>query len=176
MFRKLTLVAALLATSAPLAHAQDGPRDREDRYEQSDRDDSDRPPMRERADRDDDDRSRDVRHGDRWARSDYDDDDREDRDDDRKDRKPPREARGPHHGPGGHRGPPPPRTGFMIEMGPGQSLHVQCGDESLSDCVEAAQPILDRFAQSGSVAGDRIPPPPEALVNEGAPTPPAPAN
>ena len=187
MLKPLTLAAVLLAAAAPMAHAQEDGPDRGDRYERDMRSDDDMPPYRQRADED---RSRDMRHGDRWARMNYEDDDRDgDRDKDRdreerkdKDRKRDRDhdrdrgPKGERRGPDGHRGPPPPpapRAGFEIDMGPGQTLRVTCGDESLADCMEAAKPILDAFAQKAGDAGARVPPPPQNLVNGDAPPPPA---
>lgn len=205
MLKPLTLAAVLLAATAPLAYAQEDGPDRGDRYERSARSDDDMPPYRERADED---RSRDMRHGDRWARMNYEDDDRDDdrdrdRDRDReerkdrdhedrkdkdkdrdkdKDKKRDRDRdredgpRAERRGPDGHRGPPPPpRAGFEINMGPGQTLRVTCGDESLSDCMEAAKPILDAFAAKAGDAETRVPPPPPSLVTGDTPPPPPPA-
>ncbi|WP_062212547.1 hypothetical protein [Aureimonas sp. AU12] len=184
MLRQLSLAAILLATAAPLAHAQDANDYDGDRYERpADREDGPppRPEMRERKDDDrgDENRMRDVRHGDRWARSDADerpDPRKDDRDRDRGDRPGPR---GPH-GPEGRRGPPPPppKAGFEIRLGEGRAIRVDCGDEMIADCVDASQPILDAVAKMVGPAGlagegDRVPPPPRSLV-DGA-TPPAPA-
>ncbi|WP_062112060.1 hypothetical protein [Aureimonas sp. AU40] len=187
MLKPLTLAAVLLAAVAPMAHAQEDGPDRGDRYERDARPDDDMPPYRERADRAGEDSSRDMRHGDRWARMSDEDGDRDaDRDRDRheRDKREKREKRdrdrdeGPRaerRGPDGHRGPPPPpRAGFEINMGPGQTLRVTCGDESLSDCMEAAKPILDAFADKAGAAASRVPPPPSNLVNGDTPTPPAP--
>jgi hypothetical protein len=182
MLKPLTLTAVLLAAVAPMAHAQEDGPDRGDRYERAD---DDMPPYRERADRRDEDRSRDMRHGDRWARMSDEDGDRDEaRDRDRDRPRPERDKhdrdRGPRaerRGPDGHRGPmppPPPRAGFEIDMGPGQTLRVTCGEESLSDCMEAAKPILDAFAEKAGNAASRVPPPPASLVNgDTPPTPPA---
>ena len=205
MLKPLTLAAVLLAAASPLAHAQEDGPDREDRggrYERDARPDEDMPPYRDRSDVD---RSRDVRHGDRWARGNDDEDeagdgerggemrdlyrdrDRDDRDDkDRKykdkdkdrakrDRDREKGPRGERHGKEGRHGPPPPRAGFEIHMGPGQTLRVTCGDEDLADCIAAAKPVLDAFTQKASDAGTRVPPPPPSLVNGDTPPPPPPA-
>ncbi|MBB3935775.1 hypothetical protein [Aureimonas phyllosphaerae] len=195
MLKPLTLVAVLMATTAPLAHAQEMD-DYGDRLERVDRgDDRGDLPMR------------DVRRGDRWAM------DREDRADDRgpgdrdrdedrdRDRKKDddkdkgrdrdraemrdREDRGPRDrddrgsrmrgpdGPEGRRGPPPPpppRAGFEISLGGGQTIRVDCGDEPFASCIEAAKPIIDSardMARGGPAAGG-----PEAPVTQ-VPPPPA---
>jgi len=165
MLKHLTLAALLASAVLPVAaHAQeddDGPRvERRDRDEDRDRDrDRDRDEMRD-GDREPEARDRrDMRHGDRWARS---------------DERPGPRARGPE----GRRGPPPPppMAGFTIDMGPGRTVEVRCGDEAIAECVEAAQPILDALNTAGPSAA-QVPPPPASLV-EPAPggTPPAPAN
>ncbi|WP_182085501.1 hypothetical protein [Aureimonas sp. ME7] len=184
MLRPLTLAAVLLAAAAPMAHAQDSYDDNGgDRYErqaETDGANDDRPPPPER----------DVRRGDRWAQERY--DDRGPRDEARADERKPdrdREARrdddrGPRPGgwrrggPGLHRGPPPPpppRAGFEIRLGPGQSIRVDCGDEDIAQCVDAAKPIIDAARDlARGEPGRQVPPPPADLVKPAdAPPPPA---
>ncbi|WP_279482106.1 hypothetical protein [Aureimonas sp. SK2] len=224
MLKPLTLVAVLMATTAPMAHAQDSD-DYGDRLERVERgDDRGDPPMR------------DVRRGDRWAMDRYDrdedrgsrdwdrdrDDDRDRKDDDRdrkkdedrerdkdrdraemrdRDDRGPRDRdddRGPRRGgPEGREGrrgpppPPPPRAGFEINLGPGQTIRVDCGDEAFARCIEAAKPIIDaaRDMRPGGPAAAggpeaqvrQVPPPPADLVAPPAgdappPPPQAPAN
>ncbi|WP_061931682.1 hypothetical protein [Aureimonas sp. AU22] len=194
MLKPLTLVAIMMATTAPMAHAQDSD-DNGDRYESVDRgDERGDPPMR------------DMRRGDRWAMdreeraddrgpADRDDDRDRGKDEDRKmdrdraemrdrdrDRGPrwDRDDRGPRlHGRGGpdwRRGPPPPppRAGFEINLGEGKTVRVECGDEAFARCIDAAKPVLDSardMVREGPVAANgadrpvtRVPPPPADLV------------
>jgi len=173
MLKHLSLAAILLASAAPMAaHAQDSGDYDTDRYERpADREDGPPPRPERRAERDDDSRMRDMRHGDRWARNSDEDRDGPRRPDmDRGDRPGPR---GPH-GPEGRRGPPPPpKAGFEIRLGEGRAIRVDCGDERIADCVDAAQPVLDAMARlPGMESGDRVPPPPRSLVDGDTPPPP----
>ncbi|PZX18232.1 hypothetical protein LX81_00861 [Palleronia aestuarii] len=63
------------------------------------------------------------------------------------------EARGPG-GPGGEgrRGPPRPRPmeqaaakGFVLDLGRHRSLRVNCGDETMSECLQAVRPVIDQL-------------------------------
>lgn len=51
----------------------------------------------------------------------------------------------PHHGPRGERGPKPPMASFDIQAGEDNKLKVDCGDQPLTDCVAAVQPLIDRI-------------------------------
>ena len=177
--------------------------DRGGRYERDSRPDDDLPPYRDRSDvdrsrdmrhgdrwagtNDSEDEAGD-RDGDREMRDLYRDRDDKDRDHKGKDKDKDREKRdrdrdrdrdkgprGERGGPDGRHGPPmPARAGFEINMGPGQTLRVTCGDEDLADCMAAAKPVLDAFSRKVEDAGTRVPPPPPSLVNGDAPPPPPP--
>ncbi|AWN16712.1 hypothetical protein [Salinisphaera sp. LB1] len=65
--------------------------------------------------------------------------------------------------PAGHHHPPPPPPGgpaalqgkgFDLQLGHGRRLRVQCGDEPLKGCIQAAQPLIHQLAQS-SRRGER---------------------
>ena len=45
-------------------------------------------------------------------------------------------------GPGGPRGPMMGK-GFGLMLGNGQGLHVNCGNEPMKQCIEAAQPLIE---------------------------------
>lgn len=66
---------------------------------------------------------------------------------------------GPHHGPGKHRPMPPPPglqgKGFVLEMGHGKSLRVQCGNEPLKGCMDAVRPLIAQLGHgpAGAQAG-----------------------
>lgn len=36
--------------------------------------------------------------------------------------------------------------GFTLRLGRGNRLNVECGDESLKSCIDAARPLIDRLA------------------------------
>lgn len=55
----------------------------------------------------------------------------------------------PPGGPG-HHGPKPEGAGFDIRMGDDLGLKVDCGEEPLVACIEAAQPLIDRFGAANS--------------------------
>lgn len=61
---------------------------------------------------------------------------------------------------GHHHRPPPPGgpaalqdKGFDLQLGRGQGLRVQCGDEPLKSCIQAAQPLIHQLAQSSKRGG-----------------------
>lgn len=63
--------------------------------------------------------------------------------------KPPPKPAGHHHRP------PPPGgpvalhgKGFDLQLGHGRGLRVQCGDEPLKGCVQAAQPLIHALSKS----------------------------
>ena len=58
---------------------------------------------------------------------------------------PPKEP--PPPPPARHRAGPPPPSGksFDLRLGTNRGLRVDCGDETLADCVEAANPLLERL-------------------------------
>jgi hypothetical protein len=60
----------------------------------------------------------------------------------------------PPHSPGAKPPPPPPppAKGFELRMGPGQSLKVNCGDEPIKACINAAKPLLNRLEGKASGA------------------------
>ncbi|MES1955659.1 hypothetical protein [Salinisphaera hydrothermalis] len=64
---------------------------------------------------------------------------------------PPKPA-GHHH----HRPPPPggpaalQGKGFDLQLGHGRGLRVQCGDEPLKGCIQAAQPLVHMLSKSMS--------------------------
>jgi hypothetical protein len=46
---------------------------------------------------------------------------------------------GPNGGPGMRM----PGKGFNIELSAGRSLHINCGDEPMKECIASAQPLID---------------------------------
>ena len=58
-------------------------------------------------------------------------------------------------GPGMMRGmgPEMPKTGFDMRMGKDNGLKVECGDMALTECISAAQPLIDQMSST-------TPPPP----------------
>lgn len=101
-------------------------------------------------------------------------------------RGPPGRGRG-HMGPmGGMMAGQPPdlMKGFDLRMGRDAGLLVECGDETMSDCVAAVRPLIDQLTGTPSASDDMPPPPPpgappppgDAPVPGVTPPPPPPAN
>ena len=83
---------------------------------------------------------------------------------------PPPPGKGPR--PDGRRGPPAPppmMKGIDIRMGRDTGIRIECGDEALRACLEAAKPILDKLPNL------TMPPAPLApMAPAGGMAPPAP--
>ncbi|WP_423821167.1 hypothetical protein V5738_12605 [Salinisphaera sp. SPP-AMP-43] len=65
----------------------------------------------------------------------------------------PSEAGGPPKPPPNAERPPPPPPGgadkgFQLDLGHGRGLRVQCGNESLQDCIKSAQPLIEKLRQA----------------------------
>jgi hypothetical protein len=69
--------------------------------------------------------------------------------------------------------------GFDLRLDRGRGLRVNCGDEPLKACLDAAMPLLDRLGDNPPPpAGAAPPPPPGAMPPPppgGMPPPPRPA-
>jgi hypothetical protein len=71
--------------------------------------------------------------------------------------------------------------GFNLRLGHGVRLRINCGDDSMKDCLDAARPLIDQVMQHG-VSNIPAPPPPPHRDSQTPPsglphadgTPPAP--
>lgn len=51
--------------------------------------------------------------------------------------------------------------GFVLSLGDGMRLKVDCGDEPLKSCIDAARPLLDEFGGGMASDGMEMPAPPQ---------------
>jgi hypothetical protein len=67
------------------------------------------------------------------------------------------------------------RKGFVLSLGDGMRLRVDCGDEPLKGCIDAARPLLDQLGggmESDMDDGMDMPPPPQITPDDAQMPPP----